>query len=150
MPTYEMPLLLRLASKAEYATTLKNVANSIFETGGFIRKIENWGNKELPCKAVAHGKTNTHAGHFMFCFDMPPSQLIRFEDDCKRNIGIIRAQIYRQNEPCSNVQCTLHEELLPPPYRPSVIKLMEEAKKHKRHKAKFEYGNDVNYHPFLK
>ena len=49
--------------QAEYATTLKNVANSIFETGGFIRKIENWGNKELPCKAVAHGKTNTHAGY---------------------------------------------------------------------------------------
>lgn len=52
----------KLYLQAEYATTLKNVANSIFETGGFIRKIENWGNKELPCKAVAHGKTNTNAG----------------------------------------------------------------------------------------
>ncbi|XP_043511167.1 probable 28S ribosomal protein S6, mitochondrial [Frieseomelitta varia] len=150
MPTYEMPLLLRLASKAEYATTLKNVANSIFETGGFIRKIENWGNKELPCKAIAHGKTNTHAGHFMFCFDMPPSKLLRLEDDCKRNIGIIRVKIYKQNEPCSNIQCTLHEELLPPPYRPGVIKMMEEAKKNKRSKSKFEYGNDLNYHPFVK
>ena len=53
----------------------------------------------------------------MFCFDMPPSKLTRLEDDCKRNIGIIRVQVYRQNEPCSTIQCTLDEELLPPPYR---------------------------------
>lgn len=37
------------------------MANSIFETGGFIRKIENWGDKQLPCVASAHGITNTHA-----------------------------------------------------------------------------------------
>lgn len=41
---------------------LKNVANAIFETGGFIRNIENWGNKELPCKTSAHDKVHTHAG----------------------------------------------------------------------------------------
>ena len=35
-------------------------------------------------------------------------------------------------------------------YRPSVIKLMKEAEKRKRYKPKFEYGNDLNYHPFLK
>ncbi|CAK9830856.1 Probable 28S ribosomal protein S6, mitochondrial [Anthophora retusa] len=150
MPTYEMPLLLRLGNKAEYTSILKNVANSIFETGGFIRRIENWGNQELPCKASIHGKTHTHAGHFMFCFDSPPSQVFKIQDNCRRNINIIRAEVYKEVVPEKQVQCTLEEELLPPPYRPGVQKLLEADKKQKRNKSKFEYNSGLNYYPFPK
>ncbi|XP_017879839.1 28S ribosomal protein S6, mitochondrial-like, partial [Ceratina calcarata] len=82
---------LRVANKAEYMTVLKNVANSIFSTGGFIRKIENWGEKDLPCKAHTDHGNYTRAGHFMFSFDVPPASVKLIKDDCKRNLGIIKA-----------------------------------------------------------
>ncbi|OAD59717.1 putative 28S ribosomal protein S6, mitochondrial [Eufriesea mexicana] len=149
MPTYEMPLLLRLSTKAEYTTALKTVANSIFETGGFIRKIENWGTKELPCKSVAHGKTHTHANHFMICFDISPSQVSKIDDDCKRNISVIRAKIFKPSE-STKQECTLHEELLPPSYRPKLQKLLEEARKRKGAENKFKYNSSLDYYPFMR
>ncbi|XP_006615456.1 probable 28S ribosomal protein S6, mitochondrial [Apis dorsata] len=150
MPTYEMPLLLRLANKAEYVTILKDVAKSIFETGGFIRKIENWGIKQLPCKTNIHNATHTHANHFMFCFDSPPSQIIKIQEDCRRNRSIIRVRIYTQNVPSENVKCTFEEEMLPPAYRPNVQKLLEQAKKHKRYQTKFKYNSGLDYYPFMR
>ncbi|KOC66949.1 putative 28S ribosomal protein S6, mitochondrial [Habropoda laboriosa] len=150
MPTYEMPLLLRIGSKVEYTNILKAVANEIFESGGFIRRIENWGDKELPCKAPAHGKVHTHAGHFMFCFDSPPSEIFNIYDYCKRNLSIIRTQIYKEFVPSKNVECSLEEELLPPAYRPNVQKLLEESKKHKSGKVKFHYNSGLDYYPFIK
>ncbi|XP_076751246.1 mitochondrial ribosomal protein S6 [Xylocopa sonorina] len=148
MPTYEMPLLLRISSKAEYLNILRNVADSIFATGGFIRKIENWGEKELPCKAVAHGKMNTHAAHFMICFDIPPREMENVQDNCRRNLSIIRSQIFKQNEPDTEIKCTLEEEMLPPSYRPSVQKLLEVAKRDRS--KKFKYNSGLDYYPFLK
>lgn len=53
----------------------------------------------------------------MICFDMPPSQICKLEDDCGRNISIIRACVYKQNIAPKNIQCTWEEEMLPPPYR---------------------------------
>ncbi|XP_076303032.1 small ribosomal subunit protein bS6m-like [Lasioglossum baleicum] len=148
MPTYEMPLLLRLSNKPEYVTALKNVANSIFETGGFIRKIENWGTRALPCKTNAHGKIHTEANHFLIYFDIPPSQVSKIENDCKRNLSIVRATIYKPSEP-SNTECTLHEELLPPAYRPSVQKLLEESRKYRK-EPKFKYNSGLDYYPFMR
>lgn len=54
--------------------------------------------------------------HFLIYFDIPPSQVSKIENDCKRNLSIVRATIYKPSEP-SNTECTLHEELLPPAYR---------------------------------
>lgn len=150
MPTYEMPLLIRLGTKAEYTSILKSVANSIFETGGFIRKIENWGDKDLPCKTSVHDKTHRKAAHFLFCFDCPPSELTKLKDDCNRNLDIIRSQIYKYDKPSKEVQCTFEEEMLPPPYRPNVLKIMEIGMKQKRKNQKFQYNSGLDYYPFIK
>ncbi|XP_076298180.1 mitochondrial ribosomal protein S6 [Lasioglossum baleicum] len=148
MPTYEMPVLLRIMRKPECAEVLKRIANTIFETGGFIRKIENWGDKELPCKASSHGKVYKEAGHFFFCFDVPPASLKDLTDEYNRDIDIIRTKIYKQNplEP-EKVECTLEEELLPPAYRPSILKLLEHKKKGKK---EFKYNSGLGYYPFLR
>lgn len=53
----------------------------------------------------------------MFCFDSPPSQVIKIQEDCKRNRSIIRVRIYTQNVPSGNLKCTFEEEMLPPSYR---------------------------------
>ncbi|XP_034172721.1 mitochondrial ribosomal protein S6 isoform X1 [Osmia lignaria lignaria] len=149
MPTYEMPLLLRLGKKAEYANILKNVANSIFETGGFIRKLENWGDKELPCKTSSHGAVHKKAGHFFLAFDAPPAAIDKIVDECKRNLSIVRVRVYLQNEP-QQVECTFAEELLPPPYRPSVQKMLEIAKQQKNDKYKFKHNSGLDYYPFMR
>ena len=148
MPTYEMPLLLRVMKKSECKEALKRVANSIFETGGFIRKIENLGEKELPCKASSHGKVHKHASHFLFYFDVPPSSLADLSDECRRDMDIIRSHIYTKNELLKEKECTLQEELLPPAYRPSVMNLLEEAKKQRSEKYKFKYNSGLDYYPF--
>ncbi|XP_012148461.1 mitochondrial ribosomal protein S6 [Megachile rotundata] len=151
MPTYEMPLLLRLGKKAEYANILKTVAETIFSVGGFIRTIENWGEKELPCKASSHGQVHRKAGHFFMSFDVPPASTFKILDECQRNLSIVRVKIYLRNEPPENVECTFGDEMLPPPYRPSVKKMLEQSEKEKNKKKKqFEYNSGLDYYPFLR
>ncbi|XP_011169214.1 probable 28S ribosomal protein S6, mitochondrial [Solenopsis invicta] len=150
MPTYEMPLLLRVMKKPELVATLKRTAESIFGTGGFIRKIENCGVKPLPCKTNAHGHVYREANHFFIYFDAPPHEIDKITDKCNRDIDIVRSKIFKQNEP-SKVKCTFHEEMLPPPYRPSVQKLMEMTKRQeKRNTREFKYNNGLDYYPFNK
>ncbi|GAB1864384.1 alpha-1,2-Mannosidase [Camponotus japonicus] len=149
MPTYEMPLLLRIMKKPELVATLKRATSTIFSTGGFIRKIENWGVKPLPCKAVAHGRVHREANHFLIYFDVPPRELDKIVDECNRDIDIVKLQVFKQMEP-KKQNCTFHEEMLPSPYRPGVQKLMELAKRRKNNKYQFKYNSGLNYYPFNK
>ncbi|KYN08888.1 PREDICTED: probable 28S ribosomal protein S6, mitochondrial [Trachymyrmex cornetzi] len=149
MPTYEMPLLLRVMKKPELVAVLKRTAETIFNTGGFIRKIENCGVIPLPCKTNAHGHIHREANHFLIYFDVPPNEVDKIVDKYNRDIDIVRTQIFKQNKPF-NTKCTLHEEMLPPPYRPSVQKLMEMAKKQNRNKREFKYNTGLDYYPFNK
>lgn len=149
MPTYEMPLLIRIMKKPELVATLKRTVETIFNTGGFIRKIENCGVKPLPCKTSAHGHVHHEASHFFIFFDIPPREIDKIMDKYNRDIDIVRLKIYKQNEPVKT-ECTFHEEMLPPPYRPSVQKLMEVAKKQDRKKKEFKYNSGLDYYPFNK
>ncbi|KZC10822.1 PREDICTED: probable 28S ribosomal protein S6, mitochondrial [Dufourea novaeangliae] len=146
MPTYEMPILLRIMNKVDYSRVLRRMADTIFETGGIIRKIENWGEKQLPCKASSHGKVHREAGYFFFCFDVPPTSLMKLSDEFNRDIDVIRTRIYKQNPIESNEECTLEQELLPPAYRPSILKLLEEGRRKKKHE--FKYNSGLDYYPF--
>ncbi|KAL6266676.1 probable 28S ribosomal protein S6, mitochondrial [Pogonomyrmex barbatus] len=149
MPTYEMPLLIRIMKKPELIATLKRTAETIFNTGGFIRKIENCGVISLPCKTDAHGYVHHEANHFFLYFDVPPTEVEKIIDKCNRDIDIVRSKIYKKYIPFKKT-CTFHEEMLPPPYRPSVQKLMEIAQKQHRKKHEFKYNNGLDYYPFNK
>ncbi|XP_018351073.1 PREDICTED: probable 28S ribosomal protein S6, mitochondrial [Trachymyrmex septentrionalis] len=150
MPTYEMPLLLRIMKKPELVAALKRTAETIFNTGGFIRKIENCGVIPLPCKTSAHGHVHREANHFFIYFDIPPNEIDKITDKYNRDIDIVNSKIFKQDKPY-NTKCTFHEETLPPPYRPSVQKLMEMAKKQKRNnKHEFKYNTGLDYYPFNK
>lgn len=151
MPTYEMPLLLRIMKKPELVATLKRTAETIFNTGGFIRKIENCGVKALPCKTSIHGHVHHEANNFFIYFDVPPLEIDKIIDKCNRDIDIVKLQIYKHNESINKEhRCTFHEEMLPPPYRPGVQKLMAAAKKQHRNKHGFKYNSGFDYYPFNK
>ncbi|KAI4485955.1 hypothetical protein M0804_006444 [Polistes exclamans] len=146
MPTYEMPLLIRIMNKPETFNALKRVATAIFDRGGIIRKIENLGVKELPCKLSFRGSTYREATHFLYYFDVPPSTLTNLIDEYNRDIDILRNKVYKQETP-NPIECTLHEELLPPIYRKEVQKLMEiGAKQKKKHQEK-QFSRKLKYYP---
>lgn len=47
---------------------------------------------------------------------MPPREIDKIMDKYNRDIDIVRLKIYKQNQPVK-MECTFHEEMLPPPYR---------------------------------
>lgn len=144
-----MPLLMRVMKKPELVKTLKRTAEMIFNTGGYIRKLENWGIKDLPYKISVHGHVHRQANHFCIRFDAPPRLIDNVIEECSRDIDIIRIRVFKQLIP-SETECTLHEEMLPPPYRPSVQKLVEMAKKQNKNKHVFSYNSGLDYYPFTK
>ncbi|XP_012277567.1 probable 28S ribosomal protein S6, mitochondrial [Orussus abietinus] len=149
MPTYELPLLLRIMSKKEIASTLKRTATAIFGTGGFIRKIENLGKKEMPYKISAHQRVHREANYFIIYFDAPPKSLEDIKDHCTRDIDVIRNRIYKQNEVDVSTPCTISEDMKPPTYRADVQKVMEQTKRREaRNKNKFKYNSGLDYYPF--
>jgi len=140
--------MLRVMKKPELVATLKRATTTIFNTGGFIRKIENWGIKPLPCKTSVHGHIYKEANHFLIHFDVPPKEIDKILDEYNRDVDIVRSRIFKQNKLIKK-NCTFHEEMLPPSYRPSVQKLVELAKQ-RHNKYEFKYNSGLDYYPFNK
>ncbi|XP_067013524.1 small ribosomal subunit protein bS6m [Anabrus simplex] len=147
MPTYEMPLLLRIMSRSEVVSTLRRTADAIFEKGGIIRQINNLGTRELPFKMSAHGMVHKKGSYFMFQFDVPPSSLGDLAERYGRDVDIIKRRIYKvEEEP--EFECTLEEEMRPPAYRKEVQEMM--AIGEKKHRPRFKYNSGLDYYPFQK
>ncbi|ENN73559.1 probable 28S ribosomal protein S6, mitochondrial [Dendroctonus ponderosae] len=145
--TYELMLLLRVMPKPEVKQVLRRVADHIFAKGGIIRKLENLGTRDMPYRTGAHGVMYNKASYFLCEFNAPPSHIEVLLDEYGRDVDVIRRRIYKKNalEP---IECTLHEELLPPPYRKDVQSMIAEARKHD--KPTFRFNTGLNYYPFQK
>lgn len=87
------------------------------------------------------------SSYFVFEFNAPPLCIEQLLDEYGRDVDVMRKRIFKKNMP-KNVECTLHEELLPPPYRKDVQELVAKAKRHE--KPKFRYNADLDYYPFQK
>lgn len=59
----------------EIFSTLKRTAESIFDKGGVIRKIENLGARDLPFKMSEHGQVYRQGNYFLMTFDSPPNAI---------------------------------------------------------------------------
>ncbi|XP_063234065.1 small ribosomal subunit protein bS6m [Bacillus rossius redtenbacheri] len=151
MLTYEMPILLRIMSRSETAATLKRTAEAIFETGGFIRNIENLGSGSLPYKTSSHGTVHKKGSHFLLRFHCPPTRLEQLSESVTRDVDVVRHRVYKEREP-SSFECTLHEEVLPPAYRKDVAAMLEEGQRNKKKSFSkpFKYNTGLDYYPFQK
>ncbi|XP_011300677.1 probable 28S ribosomal protein S6, mitochondrial [Fopius arisanus] len=148
MPTYELPLILRVMPKPQITATLKRVANGIFDRGGVIRKIENLGEIVTPYKMSAHNKVHRKASYFIFHFDAPPRKLEDLLEEYGRDVDVVRSRVYKKDED-NPEPCTWHEEMLPPSDRPEVQKLMRIAANQKRGFTKIWNPNSgLDYYPF--
>lgn len=96
---------------------LKRTASKIFESGGFIRRIDNLGVTDTPWKISSHDAIHKTASYFIVEFDVPSSALHQFNNYLSRDIDIIKRTIFRVPENTPQPDCTLHNELKPPAYR---------------------------------
>lgn len=117
-------MLLCLASlkyifffQPELAQCLKRTATKIFETGGFIRRIDNLGTEDTPWKISSHDAIHKKASYFIVEFDAPSSQLEPFNNYLSRDIDIIKRTIFKVPEVQPQPACTLSDEIKPPAYR---------------------------------
>lgn len=85
--------------------------------------------------------------YFIIEMNMPPSKVLDLKDELSRDVDIIRQQVYKVQVP-DHEECTLHQEMQPPPYRKDVQELVEQARK--LDKPKFEYNTGLDYYPFQK
>lgn len=146
--------------------TLKRTAEAIFQRGGFIRKIDNLGPRELPFKISEHGLVHRTGTSFIVKFDVswigkfksrrklsfinlqvPPPAIQDLREEFGRDVDIIRRHVFKVEEP-EKVSCTLHEELLPPAYRKEVIEMINVAKR--KQKVKYPHNSGLSYYPFQK
>lgn len=109
--------LYLLFFQPEITKCLKQTATKIFESGGFIRRIDNLGTVDTPWRIRSHDIMYKQASYFIFEFDAPSSALSSFNNYLSRDIDIIKRTIFRVPEVKPEPPCTLHEELKPPAYR---------------------------------
>ncbi|XP_034480464.1 probable 28S ribosomal protein S6, mitochondrial [Drosophila innubila] len=147
MPSYELSLVLRQLPRPELISVIKRTAESIFNKGGIIRKLENLGSRPLPHKVSEHGVVHREGTHFNIMFDTAPTKILDLKEEFGRDIDIIRRNIYKVEE-AVEFKCTLHDEMLPPAYRKDVQEIIDIAKK--KQKPKYNYNSGLDYYPFQK
>lgn len=64
-----------------------------------------------------------HFSYFLLNFAAPPTSISDIVDHSQRDIDVLRPYVFK-TEPPAQVQCTLHEEIKPPPYRYGSSKLV--------------------------
>lgn len=150
MPTYEMAILLKTLPRPELAAALKRTANAIFDQGGVIRKIDNLGHRPTPFKISAHDARHKEANYFIFSFEANETAKTPLFDNYQLDVDVVRCRIFHCKnlslKPIKEQPCTLHEDLLPPPYRPSVQKMVELGER--RVKPPFKQNSGLDYYPF--
>lgn len=107
------------------------------------------GQRELPYRISAKGLVHKQAHFITFEFDVPPQHLEDINEEYKRDIDIIRKRIFSIDPVEEKLECTLHEETLPPTYRKDVQELLALAER-KRPKKRFQYNSGLDYYPFQK
>lgn len=129
--------------------SIKRTAEVIFSKGGLLRSLNNMGQRELPYRISSKGLVHKQ-GHFItFEFDVPPQHMEEITEEYSRDIDIIRKRVFNIDPKEEKIQCTLHEESLPPSYRKDVQELLSIAER-KRPKKRFQYNSGLDYYPFQK
>lgn len=134
-------------SQPELISALKRTATQIFEKDGIIRKIENHGTRDLPFKISAHGLVHKRGSHFVMHFDAPPNSIMDLSEEYGRDIDVLRRTLLKITPP-ERFECSLSDDLKPPPYRPEVKRMLKISKENE--KKKYDYKSGFDYYPFQK
>ncbi|KAL7647111.1 UNVERIFIED_CONTAM: hypothetical protein RMT77_002369 [Armadillidium vulgare] len=148
MVAYELSLLVKAASKPNLVNIVKRTSEMIMDNKGYIEKIEFLGTKPLPLKIDAHGRTHNRASYFLIHYHTSYENFNKIQDNCKRDIDIIRPVIYPKPIP-SEITCTLHEEIKPPAYRADVALMIKEGEERLPFTVKLKRKRDAALKNYL-
>ncbi|XP_041354202.1 28S ribosomal protein S6, mitochondrial-like [Gigantopelta aegis] len=113
MPSYELALIIKALQRPELAQTIRRTCENIMTRGGIIQKMENLGLKTLPYRMVSHGTRNAEGNYILIKFDGRTNSIMSIEDELKRDVDIIKPNIFREEEefvrPCSKGPCVFGE-----------------------------------------
>nr|BAH71131.1 ACYPI000324 [Acyrthosiphon pisum] len=141
---------VQVLPRPEITQCLKRTASKIFESGGFIRRIDYLGTAYTPWKISSHDAIHKQASYFIVEFDVPSSAVDPFNNYLSRDIDIIKPSIFKVPENIPQPACTLHEELKPPAYRFEVKEMgaIGKGKREKEARKKVQFNTGLDYKPF--
>ncbi|KAK6636774.1 hypothetical protein RUM43_010437 [Polyplax serrata] len=158
MPTYEMVLLLKKMNQAGLKSVLTRNAKYILESGGTLRRMENLGFQRTPFAVKIAGQPRENNAHyFLLHYDAGITENSEILDKCRRDMDVLRSTSHVEHltpggdlDEQPKPECTIWEDMLPAPERPSVKVLLEQNEERQKNFAKrrFKYNSGLHYDPF--
>jgi len=154
MPHYELGMVVRYGlNRGQLTEVVKRCGVKVLETGGYIRKVEFLGERQLPQKQNKFGVTHSKGNYFMFKCDVKSAKVRELLDELHRDQDLLRRFIVlceREAEEETPPPCSLEDELKPPSERPSVATLIDMGKQPPRFAHIWDDRTDLGYYPFKK
>jgi len=148
MPTYELTLIMRKMTRPLLVESLKRAGQHIYDSGGFIRKVESLGERRLPNIKHSKGMRHTEGTYFLMECDLKTKSITGIKDEFLRDKDIVQQSILAvTDEQCTCPQ-TYNDELLPPAERPSVQELIRVGRRPPRFRKIFKDKTGLDYYPF--
>ncbi|GFQ84200.1 uncharacterized protein TNCT_63331 [Trichonephila clavata] len=145
MPAYEFSVLVKALPKPELSAVLKRVGTLLLDKGVVLHKIQNVGTIDLPYRMRKEGTYYKQGSYFAYAFTGSPKFFAEVKDECDHDPDIIKHGFVETYKKFPE-NCTLEEELRPPAFRKSVLKLLEDGKKRKeRARPFYRHIKEYNY-----
>ena len=81
MPTYDLSLVVKhVLKRPEIVSVVKRMGEHIVENGGYIRRMEFVGNRQMPQKMTLNGTRHTHGNYFVMRVDLPIMEIPKLRD----------------------------------------------------------------------
>lgn len=135
MPSYELNFIVKRLPRIALVDALKRIGEQVLDAGCTLRKIEFLGHKRTPYSLPNPHQPRTarykEGSYFIFHMEMPAAISGGLKNDLKLDYDIIKVKMIEKWSPKidPSYQCTLHEEMLPPPERPSIQTLFKIGKR---------------------
>jgi len=140
---------MRKMAQPALVSALKRAAGEVYGSGGYVRRMQSLGERELPNRKVKKGVKHTLGNYFIMDVDTRVSDLVK--DEYNRDKDIIQHYVFSKgNEEPSVCACaeTLDSEMLPPAERPSVQELVKQGRAPPRFRKIFQDNTGLDYYPF--
>jgi len=141
---------MRKMAKPALVSALKRAAGEVYGSGGYVRRMQSLGERELPNRKIKKGVTHTTGTYFIMDVDAKVKDLINIEDEYNRDKDIIQHYVLSREKKDEPFVCaeTLDAEMLPPAERPSVQDLVKQGRAPPRFRKIFEDNTGLDYYPF--
>jgi len=148
MPSYEMTVILKKMAHPHTVSALKRVAEEIYISGGYIRKMQSLGTRTLPNIKIVKGVRHSEGTYVHMDFDVKTTDIPKLKDEYRRDREIIQHWFMSKTDETFKCAETLDDEMKPPAERPSIQTMIEQGRRPPRFKKIFDSKTGLGYYPF--